>query len=169
MLATKVEDHARRRIGEGRAGRAGERAPQKSISTRSQLRRPIFSPNEKAPSGSSETGTVGWPTRPRSGASRRSRPSDLQAVHDRRGRLDGEAGHARDFDLRQRPEAAHQREDQALVVEAHARLIGAAGGSDRRPRRSQRFVARSRPTAGIARGSPCASVILRLDVLTCSA
>ena len=44
-------------------------------STRSQLRRPIFRPSEKAPSGSSDTGIVGWPTRPRSGASRCSRPS----------------------------------------------------------------------------------------------
>ena len=75
--------HARARSRE--SSRASERrsvrwarfrtAPRKSTSTRSQLRRPILRPSEKAPSGSSDIGIVGWPTRPRSGASRLRRPS----------------------------------------------------------------------------------------------
>ena len=73
--ADELEDHLRGRDRRRCAARARRTAPRKSISTRSQLRRPILSPREKAPSGSSDIGTVGCPTRPRSGASRFSSPS----------------------------------------------------------------------------------------------
>src|SRR6218665_129396 len=46
--------------------------PLKSPSSQSALRRPILMPTAKAPSGFRPIGTEGCPTRPRSGASRRS-------------------------------------------------------------------------------------------------
>ena len=63
--------------------------------------------------------------------------------------LDRQAGQPRDFDLRERTEAAHEREDQPLVVEAHARLVGAAGDW----RRDGGASALSSSSAGIA--TPC--------------
>jgi hypothetical protein len=38
----------------------------------SLLRRPTFTPTKNAPSGSSDSGTIGWPTLPRCGTPRRS-------------------------------------------------------------------------------------------------
>ena len=49
--------------------------PRKSISTSSALRRPIFRPRKKAPSGLSAIGIDGWPILPRTGSCRSSRPS----------------------------------------------------------------------------------------------
>jgi len=56
----------------------------------------------------------------------------LKPIHDGGGRLNGKAGHSRDFDLGEPAETSRQRKDQPFVVEAHPGLIGAAG--DRRGR-----------------------------------
>jgi hypothetical protein len=55
----------------------------------------------------------------------------LEMVHDRRGGLDGKASLPRGFDFREMAVATHQRENQSLVVDAHACLIGAACGPRR--------------------------------------
>ncbi len=56
-------------------------------------------------------------------------PFRLEPVHDRRGRLHRQSRQSRHFDFRQRPETPHQSENQPLVVEANAGLVGAAGGA----------------------------------------
>jgi len=53
-------------------------------------------------------------------------PVRLQPVHDRRRRLHRKSRQSRHLDLGQRPEAPHEGEQQPLVVEPDAGLIGAA-------------------------------------------
>ena len=58
----------------------------------------------------------------------------LKPIHDGGGRLDGKAGHSRDFDLGKPSEPSRQRKNQPFVVETHARLICAARHRNRRRR-----------------------------------
>src|SRR5271163_3672949 len=43
----------------------------------------------------------------------------LKPIHDGGGRLDGKAGHSRDFDLGKPAETPHQRKNQPFVVETY--------------------------------------------------
>jgi len=61
----------------------------------------------------------------------------LQPVHRCRRRLDGEPRQPRDLDLGELTVTAHERENQSLIVEAHAGLIGPGGDRKRRRGRLQ--------------------------------
>ena len=80
----------------------------KVTSTRSQLRRPILRPSEKAPSGSSDIGIVGCPTG-HAGRLPLQEAVRLQPVHDRRGRLHRKSRRLATSIL-DRDRTAHQRE-----------------------------------------------------------
>ena len=62
-------------------------------------------------------------------------PVGFELLDDDRHRLRRESGKARDLGLRQAAMAADQRQRQALIIETHPALIGAAGrvGPARRP------------------------------------
>ena len=62
----------------------------------------------------------------------------LELAHDDRDGLRREPGHAGDVGLGQAAVLAHQRQHQALVVVAHAALVGAAAGTGCRPARQNR-------------------------------
>ena len=100
--------------------------PRKSISTSSALRRPIFRPRKKAPSGLSDIGIEGWPILPRTGSLAQQQAFLLQLAHDDRDGLRRQPGHARDLGLGEAAVLADQRQHEALVVVAHAALVGAA-------------------------------------------
>jgi hypothetical protein len=62
---------------------------------------------------------------PRCGSPRATAGRHFELTHDDGSRLRRQAGHARNVAFRQAAVMAHQRKHNALIVLAHARLIGA--------------------------------------------
>ncbi len=100
--------------------------PRKSISTSSALRRPIFRPMKKAPSGIERHRDRGLADLAAHRLLAQQQAFLLELAHDDRDGLRRQPGHARDVGFGQAAVLAHQRQHEPLIVVAHAALVGAA-------------------------------------------
>ena len=133
----EIEDHGRSRKCEGAVGATSDGAAkvnQDEICTAP----PYLEAERIGPLRVERHRNRGLPHASAQGGLAPEEPIRLQSIHDRRSGLHRQSRQSRHFDLRQRAEAAHKRQQQPFVVETHAGLIGAArvaGGAWRGRRR----------------------------------
>ena len=128
--AGEIEDARGRRIAVGLVQACSGR-PRKSMRKRSLERRPILRPKKNAPFGIEREGHRGLADPAALRRLLQQQPVGLELPHDDRDGLRRQPGQPRDLGLGEAAVAADQREDQPLVVEPHAGLVGAAARIDR--------------------------------------